>query len=263
MSSSWTQRRNPLGLIAGPERAQHLASETDPAGLTTVDSGGIGPRERETIITQEIPVKVLPESAVAGLHEPRCRDPDVNIILPSLSQLKSISDRFNKLAVDARLSTSTSTSFAPPPSANSVSSPKLELWANMHGSLKLGIQTDALRISSVWVDLHNPALDPEQLSPTEIEQLPSERMRALDPDDEDAWAKVRIDGKDWARVLSIGRLSPKVVACEFCPHVILVVLSPALYMRYRFMFVALIGFLLIDTRLRTSDRSHSVRLLAW
>ena len=37
-------------------------------------------------------------------------------------------------------------------------------------------------------------------------------------DDEEAgWAKVRIDGKDWGRVLSVGRLSPKVVACEWFP----------------------------------------------
>jgi HUS1 checkpoint protein len=83
----------------------------------------------------------------------------------------------------------------------------------MHGSLKLAIATDALRISSVWSDLVNPALDPGQLSQSQIEQLPSERMRGLGENDEAGWAKVRIDGKDWGRVLSVGRLSPKVVAC--------------------------------------------------
>lgn len=84
----------------------------------------------------------------------------------------------------------------------------------MHGSLKLAIATDALRISSVWSDLVNPPLDPAQMSQSEIEQLPSERMRALGSDDEAGWAKVRIDARDWSRVLSVGRLSPKVVACE-------------------------------------------------
>ena len=87
----------------------------------------------------------------------------------------------------------------------------------MHGSLKLAIVTDSLRISSVWTDLVNPPLDPAQLSQTQIEQLPSERMRALGDDEEAGWAKVRIDGKDWGRVLSVGRLSPKVVACEWLP----------------------------------------------
>jgi HUS1 checkpoint protein len=188
-----------------------------------------GRRERETFITQEIPVKVLHESAVEGLHEPRCRDPDVHIILPDLFQLKSISERFTKLAADsspaAAAATASITNFSTQTSGNGPSSapgnaapgtsPKLELSANMHGSLRLAIATDALRISSVWSDLHNPALDPSQLSQSQVDQLPSERMRALPGDDEAGWAKVRIDGRDWARVLSVGRLNPKVVACEF------------------------------------------------
>jgi len=40
-------------------------------------------------------------------------------------------------------------------------------------------------------------------------------MREAGEDDEAGWAKVRIDGKDWGRVLSVGRLSPKVVACAW------------------------------------------------
>lgn len=101
------------------------------------------------------------------------------------------------------------------------SGPKLELSANMHGSLKVAISTDALRISSVWTGLVNPPLDPAQVSQNELEQLPSERMRALGAeggDSEEGWAKVRIDGKDWGRVLSVGRLSPKVVACKLAPY---------------------------------------------
>lgn len=131
----------------------------------------------------------------------------MHIILPSLIQLKSISERFTKLATDAKASSGSA--------VGSVTSPKLELSANMHGSLRLGIATDALRISSVWTDLVNPPLDPGQFSEEEIAQLPSERMRAIPEDDERGWAKVRIDGKDWGRVLSVGRLSPKVVACEY------------------------------------------------
>lgn len=171
------------------------------------------PRERETVITQEIPVKVLHQSTVDGLHEPRCRDPDVHIILPNLAQLKAISDRFTKLAAsNAKSGTGASL-------ASAATGPKLQLSANMHGSLRIGITTDSLRISSVWTGLTNPPLDPRQMQGTDIEELPSERMRRLgnsaENDDEAGWAKVRIDGKDWGRVLSVGRLSPKVVACKF------------------------------------------------
>jgi HUS1 checkpoint protein len=128
-----------------------------------------------------------------------------------LAQLKAISDRFTKLAV------SSSKANGQGPLSSSAFGPKLEMSANMHGSLKLGIATDSLRISSVWTGLVNPPLDPNQMGDTDMDELPSERMRRLgaeaNGDEEAGWAKVRIDGKDWGRVLSVGRLSPKVVAC--------------------------------------------------
>lgn len=213
-ASSWTAGTNALGIES--ESAGEGITDIPPAFNTSVEddeSRRRGPRERETVITQEIPVKVLHQSTVEGLHEPRCRPPDVHIILPSLIQLKSISERFNKLAMD----TSSGRTATVGNGLSGSSGPKLELSANMHGSLKLAIATDALRISSVWSGLINPPLDPEQLSQSEMDQLPSERMRLLggeNGENEAGWAKVRIDGKDWGRVLSVGRLSPKVVACK-------------------------------------------------
>jgi HUS1 checkpoint protein len=215
VTSSWTSGSNALGIDRNEAVPGFMGalSEHDDAPTQAAGRAG-GPRERETVITQEIPVKVLHQSVVEGLHEPRSRDPDVHIILPSLAQLKAISDRFTKLA----LSSGSKTSGGGASLSSSTSGPKLELSANMHGSLKLGIATDSLRISSVWTGLVNPPLDPAQLSQTEIDQLPSERMRVLgaqaNADEEVGWAKVRIDGKDWGRVLSVGRLSPKVVACK-------------------------------------------------
>ena len=187
-------------------------------------------RERETWITQEIPIKILHESAVEGLHEPHCPDPEVHIILPSLAQLKNISDRFTRLAstdsknrqpgimaadapgMHGSFSGSGNNNGAAALSANTA--PKLELSANMHGKLRLAIVTDELRIASVWSDLVNPPLDPAHIAQEHYSQLPSERMREVGDDDESGWARVRIDGRDWSRVLSVGRLSPKVVACE-------------------------------------------------
>ncbi|CAG8022902.1 unnamed protein product [Penicillium salamii] len=199
-----------------------LATDETP-GETTGDRG---PRERQTWITQEVPIKILHESAVEGLHEPHCPDPEVHIILPNLGQLKSISDRFTKLAstsvkgnqsgiVAPEAPSDNTSTFGANTTGSTNSSPKLELSANMHGSLRLAIATDELRISSVWSDLVNPPLDPAQMTQEQIEQLPSERnrMRQVREGDESGWAKVRIDGKDWSRVLSIGRMSPKVVAC--------------------------------------------------
>ncbi|PWY80925.1 cell cycle checkpoint protein [Aspergillus sclerotioniger CBS 115572] len=202
-ATSWTSGSNALGI---PENTntEHPSTTSSTANTnTTTNPRPSGPRERETVITQEIPVKVLHESAVEGLHQPRVRDPDVNILLPSLIHLKGISERFTKLATESKTPSSSTTTTA---------SPKLELAANMHGSLRISIGTDAFRISSTWTDLLNPSLDPGQLGQGELEQLPSERMRGFAADDEAGWARVRIDGKDWSRILSVGRLNPRVVA---------------------------------------------------
>lgn len=169
-----------------------------------------GAGNRETIVTQEIPVKVLAPETVAGLHEPNCREPDVHIMLPPLMQLKSISDRFTKLAL-----ADTNTG-----NGSTASRTRLEVAANMHGCLKMSIKTDAMSISSIWTDLSNPALDPTQVAGGEngIAQHPSERMRLLGTADgrsDEGWAMVRIDGRDWGKVMSVGRLDGRVIACEY------------------------------------------------
>ncbi|KAL2067782.1 hypothetical protein VTL71DRAFT_15878 [Oculimacula yallundae] len=169
-------------------------------------------RDRETIVTQDIPIRVLTADSVEGIHEPRVRESDAHIILPSLIQLKAISDRFTKLAMSTGRNNSAS-------SSSSSAAPKLELAANMHGSLKLSIKTDALNISSVWTGLNNPELDPRQVEEgATLEEHPSMRLKALGPD---AWSTVRIDGRDWGKVLSVGRLGGRVIACFSDEHALI------------------------------------------
>lgn len=160
--------------------------------------------DRETIVTQDIPIRILTADSVEGIHEPRVREPDAHVTLPSLIQLKAISDRFTKLAM--------ATSTGAGKSGSSI--PKLELSTTMHGSLRLRIETDALNIESVWTGLTNPELDPSVIEHGDegVQDHPATKLRAAGPD---AWATVRIDGRDWGRVLSVGRLGGRVIACEY------------------------------------------------
>lgn len=169
---------------------------------------------RETTIEQDVPVRVLRAVDVEGIHEPRCREPDVHILLPSLVQLKAISERFTKLALATSKTTSTSTTLT----GLGTAGPRLELSANMHGSLKMSIKTDALRIESLWTGLVNPELDPGAVEGGEegLRTHPSVRMKELEG--EEGWARCRIDGKDWGRVLSVGRMGGRVIACKILPH---------------------------------------------
>ncbi|KAK8212733.1 checkpoint protein Hus1/Mec3 [Phyllosticta capitalensis] len=178
------------------------------------ENGPTNDRERETIVTQDVPVRVLSLDNVDGIHEPRCREPDVHIFLPPLLQLKSISDRFTKLAMASKGGAGGAGG-----TASSVG-PRLEMAANMHGCLKLSIRTDAMNISSVWTGLSNPDLDPTVVEGGEegVAEHPSTRMRQLGSADgrsDEGWAEVRIDGKDWGKVMSVGRLEGRVIAC-FC-----------------------------------------------
>jgi HUS1 checkpoint protein len=165
-------------------------------------------REHEKVITQDIPVRVLHPETVETIMQPKVREPDVHIQLPPLLQLKAISDRFTKLAVASRVSSSGS--------SGSVN-PKLELSANMHGHLRLRLDTDTLDVESRWDGLENPELDPSQLT-CAIEDHPSTRFRNEGPN---KWATVRVDGKDWSKVLSVGRLDGRVIACFADDHALI------------------------------------------
>ena len=135
-------------------------------------------------------------------------------MLPPLLQLKAISERFTKLA----LSPETSLSKLNRPTqggATDFSHSRLVLSANMHGVLKIGVTTSALKIESEWKGLANPELDPTVVEGGEegIRAHASTKMKEKDGDE--GWAVVRVEGRDWGRVLGVGRLGGRVIACEF------------------------------------------------
>ncbi|MCJ1318284.1 hypothetical protein MMC15_003612 [Xylographa vitiligo] len=191
---------------ANPHGGDNDASSEGALDEYSYHFGGGGAPPRETTITQDIPVRVLSAAQVEGIHEPRCRDPDVHILLPSLLQLKSISERFTKLATTA--------AHGGVPGGGGAG-PRLEIAANMHGGLRVGIRTEGLRIESRWAGLSNPELDAANVEGGEegVRRHPSTTMKAREG--EEGWAVVRVEGRDWGRVLGVGRLGGRVIACEW------------------------------------------------
>lgn len=176
-------------------------------------------REREKIITQDIPVRVLHPDTVETIMQPKVREPDVHIQLPPLMQLKAISDRFTKLATTTSASSNNRNKGGGGGGGGDRGggNPKLEIAANMHGGLRLRVGTEAMDIESVWRGLENPELDPSQLQ-VPLEEHPSTRFKDAGPD---KWATVRVDGRDWSRVLSVGRLEGRVIACFADDHALI------------------------------------------
>lgn len=179
------------------------------------NDNGTSASGRETTITQDVPTRVLPAATVEGIHEPRCPETEVHILLPPLLQLKAVSERFTRLALSGKKGSSNAGNTA----GGSIvgGGPKLEIAANMHGELRIAIRTETLRIESKWRGLNNPELDPSQIEGglEGLAQHPSTRMKELQG--EESWAVVRVEGRDWGRVLGVGRMGGRVVACSFAP----------------------------------------------
>ena len=87
----------------------------------------------------------------------------------------------------------------------------------MHGSLRISVATSSLKIESKWEGLQNPELDPGVVESGEegVREHASTRMKGVPAGDESGWARVRVEGRDWGRVLGVGRLGGRVVACEY------------------------------------------------
>ena len=76
-----------------------------------------------------------------------------------------------------------------------------------------------MKIESKWEGLTNPELDPEQVEGGEEGVRGHASTRMKEREGVEAWSVVRVEGRDWGRVLGVGRLGGRVIACEWSsPH---------------------------------------------
>ncbi|KAI5820121.1 checkpoint protein Hus1/Mec3 [Pyronema omphalodes] len=140
-----------------------------------------------TLITQEIPCRVLSASTVELIQEPQAPESDVHIFLPPLSRVRGITERFNKLSTFSL----------------SEDRYKLLLSANMAGEFKMALVGAEVKVESKWHDLQNPVL-----ADSENREGHPSTVRS-----QTEFAQVRVDGREWAKVLKVQGLSRRVVAC--------------------------------------------------
>ena len=69
------------------------------------------------------------------------------------------------------------------------------------------IDTDAVKVESLFRNLVNPELDPTQIEGG-LENHPSTRR------DRAEFAEVRVQGKEWVRLLKVCSIAKRVIACE-------------------------------------------------
>ncbi len=81
--------------------------------------------------------------------------------------------------------------------------------------LRIGVETPSLKIESKWEGLINPELDPAQVEGGVEGVRGHASTRMKEREGEEAWSVVRVEGRDWGRVLGVGRLGGRVIACEY------------------------------------------------
>ncbi|KAL7276428.1 Checkpoint protein hus1 [Rhizina undulata] len=182
-------------------RLTKRSSDHIPCLCLTINHGtsSVGLNTSNTLITQEVPIRILSLVTVAELHEPACPSPDVFLILPPLFQIRAMTDRFNRLATVSRTGAK----------AGVNEEPKLFLSASRDGTFSMKLEgSDMVEVETRWMGLEIPALNPLESSSRSESRRSTRRGR-------DQLAGVRVGGREWGKVLKVAAVAKKVTAC-FC-----------------------------------------------
>lgn len=78
----------------------------------------------------------------------------------------------------------------------------------MAGEFKMRLEgNDTVKVESKWKGLHQPNMNPGHIPGSTEDPLGMRRSS-------EEFAGVTVDGKEWSRVLKVGGIAKKVVACE-------------------------------------------------
>ncbi|EIN08739.1 cell cycle checkpoint [Punctularia strigosozonata HHB-11173 SS5] len=111
-----------------------LAKKDDRAVLQ-FEIAGFSRSAKSITLAHHVPIEVMKPSDVAKLKEPTCPEPDIHLILPSLTKLRTVIERLRPMAEILTVS------------------------ANRSGDLQLGVETDTVNIKTAWSKLVIPDMD--------------------------------------------------------------------------------------------------------
>ncbi|KAG2075480.1 cell cycle checkpoint [Suillus decipiens] len=115
------------------EVVMKLAKKNEQAVLS-FEMYGMSRSGRKVRVVHDVRIDVMRPAESDKLHEPRCPDPEVHVLLPPLLKLRTIVERLRPL------------------------SDVLALRANNSGILQLSINTDTVKLETQWVKCGNPSI---------------------------------------------------------------------------------------------------------
>ncbi|BEJ16983.1 hypothetical protein CspHIS471_0603840 [Cutaneotrichosporon sp. HIS471] len=123
-------------------------NKLDGRPVWTFEISGRTPQGNPITITHNVTVHIISSRRQKELTEPLCPPPDIHLVLPNLSELKTIVSRLGHLAEDVTLA------------------------ANHNGQLDLRVKTNGVQMSTTWNNLRIPTTaDAEDTDPPPPEQM--------------------------------------------------------------------------------------------
>lgn len=178
--------------FTGPEVTMRLAKKHDAAvlsfELTTQTRMG-----RAVTVSHDVRIEVLKPADVGRLTEPLCPEPDVHIILPPLSKLRTIAERMRPL------------------------SDVIAFRANGRGKLQLAVRTESVSLETQWTGCANPKMAASSQSLSQSQAQTQGDGENEPPRDPEELATVHISIRGFLKFLSAHLVGGTTIAC-ICEH---------------------------------------------
>ncbi|KAG2133548.1 cell cycle checkpoint [Suillus bovinus] len=139
------------------EVVMKLAKKNEQAVLS-FEMYGISRTGRKVRVAHDVRIDVIRPAESDKLHEPRCPDPEVHVLLPPLLKIRTIVERLRPL------------------------SDVLALRANNSGILQLCINTDTVKLETQWVKCGNPSMANDIAQNDENDDAEDISLNKPDPD---------------------------------------------------------------------------------
>jgi len=158
-----------------------LAKKNDTAVLSfeIIGQSRIGKGVR---ITHDVRIEVMRPDSAAKLEEPLCPEPDVHILLPPLSKLRTVVEHLRS------------------------HSDYVAIRANNSGTLQLSVSTDSVKTDVTWNGLSNPSMNKDAAAANQEEEPSQEK-------DPTTIFSVLLSVKDFMKFLNSHVVSTTTIAC--------------------------------------------------
>ncbi|KLO17351.1 cell cycle checkpoint [Schizopora paradoxa] len=170
--------------IGASEVVMRLAKKRGQAvlSLEIIFDGGSGNGSGKVVVSHDVLIDVLKPAEMERVKEPMCPEPDIHILLPPLTKLRTVTEHLRQLA------------------------DVLEVRVGRRGDLRLAVDTDDVTVETLWTKQRRPKKG----------KSAKEKGKEKEVDKDKSFA-VRLSVRAFLKFLSVHVVSSTTIACV-CEH---------------------------------------------